>query len=81
MTWWSAIENHQPVHLPGKSDASDLIARDSGGSQRTANRLECRIGPVFRALLSPQRLLHHHFFVSNGDRGSFLSGGVEQDRP
>jgi hypothetical protein len=68
-----AIENHQPVHLPGKSDASDLISDDSGGSQRTANRFERRVGPVFRALLSPERLLHHYFFVRNRDCGSFPS--------
>ena len=75
-----AIENHQPVHLPRKSDAPDLIAVDSGGSQRTANRFECRVGPVLRALLGPQRLLHHDVFVSNRDRGSFPSARIQQDR-
>ncbi len=75
-----AIENHQPVHLPGKSDASHLIARDSSGSQRTANRFERRIGPILRALLGPQRLLHYHLFVRNGDCGSFLSARIHQDR-
>ena len=75
-----AIQNHQPVHLPGKSDTADLIARNSGRSQRAANRVERRIGPVFRALLGPQRPLHHDFFVRNRDRGSFFAARVDQDR-
>ncbi len=76
-----AIENHQPVHLSGKAEASDLIAGDSGSGQRAANRLKCRVGPVFRTLLGPQRLLHHHFFVSNRDCGGLSSAGVEENRP
>jgi hypothetical protein len=75
-----AIENHQPVHLPGKSDATDLMARNSGRRQRSANRFESRFGPVFRPLLGPQRLLHHHLFVRNGHCGDFPSHRVKQDR-
>src|ERR1019366_2599008 len=59
----SLIENHQSVHLAGKTDAAHLGAGNTGFGQRAAYGDAGGVPPILGTLLGPQRALHPDIFM------------------
>ncbi len=74
------IQNHQPVHLAGKSDAADFARSHTAFREHAANRQHRCVPPIFRTLLGPQRALHAHVFVRRSEAGANASLRVRQQR-
>ena len=73
------IEECEAVHLAGEADARDLIARDAGLGEDTADGGLGGIPPVFGALFGPERAVHDDVFVGGGEAVGDLAFGVEEE--
>ena len=61
-----AVQHHQSVHLPGKSDASDLRAVHAAIGEHATDGQHGGVPPILGALFGPQRALLAHVLMRRG---------------